>query len=144
MRNLRLLLLILGILVVVVACALSVWWNLFFQSVFFGMLSIGGIVCLVTFPLRFEVRHDALTIIQLFGCRRFPWKRIGYISRLPGSFSLNIDERGRRSISRRTGVLIIKVGPKRIPLGVTREREHDRLALIAEAQINGVALSSSV
>lgn len=144
MRNLRLLLLILGILVTVVACTLSVWWNLFFQSVFFGMLTIVGIVCLVTFPLRFEVGRDTLMVIQVFGTRRFPWKSIGYISRLPGSFSMNIDKNGRRSISRRTGVLIIKVGLKRIPLGVTRERETDRLALIAEAQINGVAMSSSV
>lgn len=144
MRNVRIFLLVTGELFVFSACALSVWWQLPFQAMLFGVLSVGGVVGLAMFPLRFEVQHDSLTIIQLVGCRRFAWTSIKYVSRLPGPLSVETDVNGHRKVSRRPGMLIIKVGARRILLTASREQEEDRLALITAAQLNGVAVSTSV
>ena len=103
-----------------------------------------GVWSLATFPVRFVVDEAGITVIRPMGSRVFEWSRIDRITRLPGSFYLTQNERGRRSVSRRGGPLVAIVKRKRVVLLSAREDPLMRDAVVEAAVRHGVSVTPNV
>lgn len=113
-------------------------------TIIFTTLAVLGAWSLVTFPLRFCVDDVGITVIRPVGARFLGWASIDRLTRMPGSFHISENERGRRSVSRRGGPLVAVVQRKRIVLSSVREDPLVRNAVIETAGRRGVSLSPSV
>ena len=83
-------------------------------------------------------------MIRPMGARVFEWSSIDRITRLPGSFHLTQNERGRRSVSRRGGPLVAIVKRNRVVLSSAREDPLVRNAVVEAAVRRGVTVSPNV
>ena len=83
-------------------------------------------------------------MIRPMGARVIEWSSIDRITRLPGSFHVTQNDRGRRSVSRRGGPLVAIVRRNRVVLSSAREDPLIRDAVVAAAVRRGVTVSPNV
>lgn len=115
-----------------------------FGATIFTTLAVLGAWSFATFPLRFFIDEEGITVVRPMGTRLVEWSSVDHITRLPGSFRFTQDERGRRSVSRRGGPLVALVKRNRVVLSSAREDPLIRNAVVEAALRRGVSVSPNV